>query len=465
MKRRNICKRLCVSVTILAMLASGPLLPIRAQETGGQDTSTEPPLTEQQAELGTEGLVYTLNDDGLGYTLTDYTGADVHVVVPECYGALPITHISKDAFSVQSSGNGAIGLPEDILRPKGVMSPSTVTRSVSVGSITVQSITLLSPTVVLEDSKNTVPSDATLYGYAGSTAEAYAVKYERAFQALDGLAFELNDDQESYTLIGYPISDAVSVTVPSIYLGLPVTAIGDRVFSMARDLAEITLPEDLTDIGAHAFEGCIALNKIVLPDGVETIGDYAFRQCETLTEIIIPEGVTSIGKETFRWCFDLAKVSIPASVMSIGENAFDDCYELTEITISDNVTSVGEGAFSGCVALTQIEFMSADTEIFDSAETICETATIHGHAGSTAQAYAEKYGREFVAFPTYTPGDLDGVEGVNTDDAIYLLFYTIFPSQYPVEQPCDFNQSGTVDTDDAIYLLFYTIFPAQYPLT
>ncbi len=93
---------------------------------------------------------------------------------------------------------------------------------------------------------------------------------------------------------------------------------------------------------------------------------------------------------------------------------------------------------------------------------------IYGHADSTAQAYAEKYGREFVDLSTlYTVGDLDGNDSIDNNDAIYLLYYTIFGEEggYTVNQPCDFDGSGEVDNNDAIYLLYHTIFGAEdYPL-
>jgi len=62
------------------------------------------------------------------------------------------------------------------------------------------------------------------------------------------------------------------------------------------------------------------------------------------------------------------------------------------------------------------------------------------------------------------PGDLDGNEKVDKDDAIYLLMNTFFPEDYPVSQNADFDGNGKVDKDDAIHLLMYTFFPEDYPL-
>ena len=69
--------------------------------------------------------------------------------------------------------------------------------------------------------------------------------------------------------------------------------------------------------------------------------------------------------------------------------------------------------------------------------------------------------------PPYTPGDVDGVDGISSDDAIYLLYNTLLGEErYPVNQPCDFNKDGKVDSDDAIYLLYHTLLGAErYPLS
>ena len=63
------------------------------------------------------------------------------------------------------------------------------------------------------------------------------------------------------------------------------------------------------------------------------------------------------------------------------------------------------------------------------------------------------------------PGDVNGDEIVNEDDAIHLLRYLFFPEEYPVEKPQDYTGDGLVNEDDAIYLLRHVFFPEEYPLT
>ncbi|MBQ9860416.1 MAG: metallophosphoesterase [Clostridia bacterium] len=64
------------------------------------------------------------------------------------------------------------------------------------------------------------------------------------------------------------------------------------------------------------------------------------------------------------------------------------------------------------------------------------------------------------------PNDFDGDKAVTSRDAIYLLYHTMLPEQYPVEDSdaYDFNGDGMINTDDAIYLLYSIMLPESYPL-
>ena len=73
------------------------------------------------------------------------------------------------------------------------------------------------------------------------------------------------------------------------------------------------------------------------------------------------------------------------------------------------------------------------------------------------------YTTEFEVVVT-AKGDVDGVDGVDLNDAIYLLYHVNFADTYPVNQTCDFDGNGEVDLNDAIYLLYHVNFPSSYPL-
>jgi len=63
-----------------------------------------------------------------------------------------------------------------------------------------------------------------------------------------------------------------------------------------------------------------------------------------------------------------------------------------------------------------------------------------------------------------TPGDVDGNDAVDVDDAIYLLQHVLMPDLFQIAQPADYNGSGAVDVDDAIYLLQHVLMPELFPL-
>lgn len=61
-------------------------------------------------------------------------------------------------------------------------------------------------------------------------------------------------------------------------------------------------------------------------------------------------------------------------------------------------------------------------------------------------------------------GDVNGDNVVTSDDAIQVLYYTLLPEIYSVNQDVDFNGDGMVTSDDAVHLLYFTLLPDIYTL-
>lgn len=91
------------------------------------------------------------------------------------------------------------------------------------------------------------------------------------------------------------------------------------------------------------------------------------------------------------------EITIPDSVTTIGKYSFEGCKSLTGVTIPDSVTAIGNGAFYGCEALASITIPDSVTAIGHWAFENCKTLTIHGVAGTYAEAYAKKHKIPFVA--------------------------------------------------------------------
>lgn len=329
-----------------------------------------------------------------------------------------------------------------------------------------QSITILNPDCEIHDYEYTITNkitgikydfDGTIYGYANSTAQAYAEKYGRKFEALDYT--EGTYEQLKYKNHGGHIEIsacdkyATEVEIPAEIEGLPVTSIGE-----------------------FAFEEC-RMTSIKIPDSIKYIGNAAFYRCSALTSITIPDGVTSIEGGLFEDCSDLTSVSIPDSVTIIKAGAFLNCSALREIEIPRNVASIDDPAFGFCRNLESITILNPDCEISDSEYTISSgrtdnneyyfDGTIYGYADSTAQAYAEKYGRKFelldgVPTEELATGDIDGNGNIDATDASFVLAeYAVLSTSSTgtfteaMNKSADVNGDGMIDAVDASVILGY----------
>ncbi|MDR3309719.1 MAG: leucine-rich repeat protein [Oscillospiraceae bacterium] len=133
-----------------------------------------------------------------------------------------------------------------------------------------------------------------------------------------------------------------------------------------------------TAIGWYGAADTIAadtFNTIAIPDNVTTIAEAAFLNCIGLTSVTIPDSVTVIEGGAFVYCLELQKVTLSDNLKSIGRYAFSQCYKLKDITIPAGVTEIGEGALNG-----------GGTDL-----------TVHGAAGSYAEAYAKENNIPFTA--------------------------------------------------------------------
>jgi TolB-like protein len=168
--------------------------------------------------------------------------------------------------------------------------------------------------------------------------------------------FQYNARNGTATITGYTGS-AKNVNIPDRINGLPVTAIGDKVFSYNQ------------------------LTSITIPNGVTAIGDEAFME-SLLTRITIPDSVTSIGVRAFS-VNRLISVRIPNSVAVIGDYAF--CVnQLTSVNIGNKVTAIGEGAFTynQLTMVTLPANVNINSKAFDG-----DLATVYTRGGRRAGTY------------------------------------------------------------------------------
>ena len=274
--------------------------PPEVTTTPPEETTTPDPLPDDSE--ASQGLEFTLNDDGESYSVTGIgTCTDTEIVIPATYKDKPVTAIGECAFY-------------------GFRNLTSITISDGVTRI----------------------DEGAFYGCRGLTSIIIP---------------------NSVTIIGDSVfsgcGDLESIIVASqnpTYYSDGNCLIERESKTLIKGCKNSIIPQGVVRIGDSAFNSCIGLISITIPEGVTSIGDNVFVNCNNLINITIPESVTSIGNSVFHSCYSLTSITIPDGVTSIGTAVFYRCCSLTSITISNRTTSIGEYAFYDCFSLTSITF-------------------------------------------------------------------------------------------------------------
>ena len=158
-----------------------------------------------------------------------YTYPYEELVIPSSYNDLPVTEISKTAFSECVKNVTALVLPDSLSSlPEGVLS------------------------VFLDHKKIT----SLTLPFVGTSKDK-------------GCALIKLFDKDGRSNASLPES-LTSVTVTAC------TSLCDNAFASAIYLTDIRLNEGCTEIGLKAFSSCVALENLYLPSSLQTIADDAF---------------------------------------------------------------------------------------------------------------------------------------------------------------------------------------------
>lgn len=161
--------------------------------------------------------------------------------------------------------------------------------------------------------------------------------------------------------------------------GLTDVAAGTAAFDYDR-LETVSFPSSVERIGMDAFASLDGLRTITIPGNVKRILFEAFAGCNHLESVNLNEGIEELDAASFASCPKLKSVVIPASVKQIRQRAFNECTGLQDITILNK----------------DCKLIDKEFDIVDWSETIPVRTTIRGYSGSTAEAYAKRYGRTFA---------------------------------------------------------------------
>ena len=324
----------------------------------------------------TDGLLYELNEDSLGYTLTGIGDCKAEKIVVDVYNGLPVTTISPMAFY-----------------------ECTTIKELVIGS-------------------------SVLY------------VRDRAFYGCTSLlSVEFSDEQQEISSQAF----RGCISLKSVTLPKGIKELGYATFADCSSLSEINLNEGLERIENYVFSGCINLYSITIPRGVKYVDKDAFYECFRLYEIYncseLDIRVGDFGLEAYGmypynvytpdsgkskltvtdkgfvfgeygkvnyllgYTGDSDKLSLPISCVGkdyqIHRYAFYNMTGLKSVTIPSRVKGIGDFAFYGCTSLEKLNFNATSIPDFE-----FQNYVFH-EAGKDAEGVEITVGKNVTRIPAY----------------------------------------------------------------
>ncbi len=259
----KVCKMIVCALG--AVIASSSLTACNDSSPVTQSKASAMSLTESGSyskytiETGEYGdFVYEKGNDYIA--ISQYTGTDKDVIIPETIENLKVTTIKSRCF--ENTNNA------DIIN--SVTLPSSIN---NVSSLAFYSSRYLH-TINCDNNSYYVAEDGILY-----TADM-----------ADLVAYPENKPDTEYTL---PDS---------------VTKINNNAFSFCNNLKKITLSPSLETIPDYTFAYNSAVSEVIVPANVKEIGFAAFCRCSSLEKIILPNSITDINDNAIVFCNNLQSI-------------------------------------------------------------------------------------------------------------------------------------------------------------
>lgn len=240
---------------------------------------------------------------------------------------------------------------------------------------------------------NPAKYDTIIRGYEGSTAEDYARKYRRIFDAFvppsANVGPEIYDEGDvTYWIYGHSVATArlngshnaapKDIEIPAEIKGVPVTGF---VMNCNLNAGTVKLPASIESIDVNydlqydntayyevsednqcfvSVDGIIYTKdmtelikvpsnyektKIAVPDSVKKFRTGAFHSLKNVESVELPDGITTLSRNAFCGSSKLKSIKLPSELDIIGDNAFNGCVSLTDINIPASVKHIGCNAF------------------------------------------------------------------------------------------------------------------------
>ena len=225
-----------------------------------------------------------------------------------------------------------------------------------------------------------------------------------------GLLYEINEDGESASFIGYGDCTDETVYIAATYAELPVVAMYNRDFENTsfapynqtglEHVKRVVIPDSVKYVDGVCFQWCPNIESVYYGAGVEYIGAFSFStgfgmkfskvevsrknpyysdkgncivdlRTSALvlgtykTEIPDDGSVKIIGKSAFGPARRrLASIVIPEGVKVIDERAFHNCEKLERVILPESLEIIESNSFYGCDKLKKLEIGTSLKVVF-----------------------------------------------------------------------------------------------------
>jgi hypothetical protein len=416
----------------------------------------------REAFLGTAWLVSITDENGLAIAngfLLDGKKSKGDVVIPNTVKVITGHAFSEPVLSELTS----------VTIPKSV---KTIEGYAFYNCPKLTSITILDPDCEIKgisafdraadyDSEVTA-FDGTVYGYDGSTAQAYAKKHGYKFKSLGEAPNEENmvipaekDGKavESVSIKDNP--DVKTVTIPETVKSIKV--------------------ENCPNITSFVVDGnnpyLCSIDGVVYNKNITVLLCYPANKPETSFET--PVSVTEIASFAFDRSHNLEHLSLPG-VVKIDERALANA-DISSVSFSENLTDIGNMGFAYNKALTRVVLPSSlKRAIYPFNECTSLSEIVILHKGINEEPWAATIDPELDSYSTllggcknvtvYIPDEDYGFykkeyEGGFWDTSCVLLKLSEYDG---ITTPGDANCDGNVNIADAVLVMQVATNPDKY---
>lgn len=297
-------------------------------------TPPDVPVVDPEAS---QGLEFTLNDDGKSYSVTGIgTCKDTKIVIPAAYNGKPVTTIGEMAFAERN-------------QLAAVVIPNGITYIGDVAFALCTNLTSI-----------TISASVTSIG-------------TNPFAGCENITnISIDKNNPIYYNEGNCIIEKASKTL--------ITGFTDSA-----------IPQNVQHIGIGAFGYCVDMTSKIIPNHIVSIDDFAFEGCSNLASITIPDSITSIGEDVFRGCDSLTSITFDGTVaqwnnLPKGESWDSNADDYTVYCLDGTISKDGTVTYKSEVQMIYESAMRLDHE-----EMLEGTYTLTGIVTIVNNVYLEHY--------------------------------------------------------------------------